>query len=61
MSNDGVSDVSTGAVEGVGRMVNGTGLTLGSIARLGGYGGGRSVGTETRIDKELSKVGVFER
>ena len=31
MGGDGVSDVSAGAGEGVGRMVNGAGLTSGSI------------------------------
>ena len=35
MGGDGVSDVSAGAGEGVGRMVNGVGLTSGSIARSG--------------------------
>ena len=39
MGGDGVSDVSAGVGEGVGRMVNGTGLTSGSIARSGAYGG----------------------
>ena len=34
MGGDGVSDISAGAGEGVGKMVNGTGLTSGSIARL---------------------------
>ena len=47
MGGDGVSDVSAGA-DGVGRMVNGTGLTSGSIARPGACEGGSSVGTETR-------------
>ena len=36
MGGDGVSDIG----EGVGGMVNGTGLTLGSIARSGACGGG---------------------
>ena len=40
MGGDGVSDVSAGPGEGVGGMVNGTGLTLGSIARSGACGGG---------------------
>ena len=35
MGSDGVSDVSAGAGGRVGGMVNGTGLTPGSIARLG--------------------------
>ena len=33
MGSDGVSDVSAGAGEGVGRMVNGAGLASGSNAR----------------------------
>ena len=42
MAGDGVNDVSAGADEGVGRMVNGTGPTSGPIARLGACGGGDS-------------------
>ena len=57
MGGDGVSDVSAGADEGVGRMVNGTGLTVGSIARLGACGGGSSVGAETRVNNELEVAG----
>ena len=34
MGGDGVSDISTRAGEGVGGVVNGAGLTSGSIARL---------------------------
>ena len=34
MSVDGVSDISAGAGEGVGEMVNGAGLTSGWIASL---------------------------
>ena len=41
MGGDGVSDISAGAGEGVGRMVNGAGFTLGSVTRLGAYGGGQ--------------------
>ena len=33
VGDDGVSDISTGASEGVGGMVNGAGLTAGSIVR----------------------------
>ena len=40
MGGGGVSDVSAGAGEVVGGMVNGTGLASGSIARLRAYGGG---------------------
>ena len=38
MGGDGVSDISAGAGEGVGGMVNGAGLTSESIARLGASG-----------------------
>ena len=44
MGGDGVSDISAGAGEGVGGMVNGAGLTSGSIARSGASGGGSTVG-----------------
>ena len=37
-----ISEVSTGAGEGVGGMVNRTSLTSGSIAGLGACGGGNS-------------------
>ena len=50
-----------GAGEGVGGMVNGAGLTLGSIARSRASGGGSTVGAETHVDIELAKVrGFFE-
>ena len=42
MVGDGISDVSVGAGEGVGRMVNGTGLASRSIARSGACWGGDS-------------------
>ena len=58
MGGDGVSDVSAGAGEGVGVMMNGTGLTSGSIARLGACGGGSYVRAETSID-ELAEVRGF--
>ena len=56
MGGDGVSDISAGADEGVGRMVNGADLTSGSIPRLG-----VAVlwGVETRVDNELAKVRGF--
>ena len=41
--------------------MNRTGLTLGSIARLGACGSGSSVGVETRVDNELRRLGVFRR
>ena len=50
---DGVSDISAGAGKGVGGMVNGTGLTSGSIARSG------ACGTETHINNEFVGVGGF--
>ena len=61
MGGDGVSDFSAGAGEGVGGMVNGAGLTLGSIARSGASGGGSAVGTETCVDNELAKVRGFSK
>ena len=39
MGGNGVSDVSAGAGEGVGGVVNGAGLTSGSIARSGSQWG----------------------
>ena len=59
MGGDGVSDISTGAGEGVGGVVNGAGLTLESIARSGASGGGSTVGMETRVINELVKVRGF--
>ena len=53
MGGDGISDISSGAGEGVGGMVNGADLTLGSIARLGANGSGSTVGADTRVDNEL--------
>ena len=43
MGSDGISDISAGTGEGVDRMVNGSGLTSGSIARLGACEGQRLV------------------
>ena len=40
-------------------MVNGAGLTSGSIARSGASRGGSTVGVETRVDNELAKVRGF--
>ena len=59
MSSYGVSDISAGAGEGVCGMLNGTDLTLRSIARLGAYEGGRSVGVDTFIKNEMVEVGGF--
>ena len=42
MGTNGVSEVSAGACERFGRMVNGTGLTSGAIAGFGACGGGDS-------------------
>ena len=61
MGGAGISVFSAGAGEGVCVMVNGTGLTLGSIARSGVCEGGSYVGADTRIDNELAEVGVFGR
>ena len=59
MGGNGVSDISARAGEGVGRVVNGAGLTSGSIARTGASGGGSTMGTETDVDNELAKVRGF--
>ena len=59
MGGNGVSDISARAGEGVGGVVNGAGLTSGSIARLGASGGGSTEGTETGVDNELTKVRGF--
>ena len=62
MGCDGVSDISAGAGEGVGGMVNGAGLTSGSTERLGASAGGSTVGAETCVDNELVEVrGFFGR
>ena len=42
-------------------MVNGAGLTSGSIARSGASGSGSIVGAETRVDNELAKVRGFRK
>ena len=49
MGGDGVSDISAGAGEGVGVMVNGASLTS----------GGSTVGVENCVDNELAKVRGF--
>ena len=54
-----VIDISAGAGEGVDGMVNGAGLTSGSIARSEACWGGGSVGAETRVDNELAEVREF--
>ena len=59
MGCDRVSDVSAGTGEGVGDLVNGTGLTLGSITRSRACGVGLSVGAEICIDNELVEIGGF--
>ena len=40
-------------------MVNGAGLTSGSIARSVACGGGSTVGADTRVNNELAKVRGF--
>ena len=61
MGGDGVSDISAGAGEGVGGMVNGAGLTSESVVRSGASGGGSTVGAETHVDNELVKVRDFRK
>ena len=61
MGDDGVSDISAGAGEGVGWMVNGAGLTSGSIAWSGACGDGSTVGTVTGVYNELAKVRGFSK
>ena len=39
--------------------MNGTGLTLGSVARSGVSGGGRIMGVETRVHNKLAEVRGF--
>ena len=53
MGGDGVSDISAGAGEGVGRMVNGSDLTSGLLQVR------EPVGVETRADNELVEVRGF--
>ena len=55
MGVDVVSDISVGAGEGVGGMVNGAGLISGSIAGSGVS----TVGAETHVNSELAKVRGF--
>ena len=59
MGGDGVSDISAGAGEGVGGMVNEADLTSGSIAKSVASGSGSTVGAETHVDNELAKVRGF--
>ena len=59
MDANGVSDISTRAGEGVDGVVNGAGLTSGSIARSGASGGGSTLGMEAGVDNELAKVRGF--
>ena len=61
MGGNGVSDISTRAGEGVSGVVNGAGLTSGSIARSGASGGGSTVGMVTGVDNELTKVRGFRK
>ena len=53
MGGDGVSDISAGAGEGVGGMVNGEVLTSGL------WQGQEPVGAETHVDNELAEVRGF--
>ena len=61
MGGDGIRDVSAGADEGVGKMVNGTGLTSGSVARSGACGGGSSVRRKLVSNNKLAEVGGFRK
>ena len=58
-----VSEVHTGAGEQVNRRVNGTGLTLGSIARSGTSGDGRIMGAEVEVGEfwKLTEGGLMRR
>ena len=68
MGGDGVNDISAGAGKGVGGMMNGAGLTSGSITRSGASGGFRKVtdvdlvrwswvdGSEERIWKHSLRI-----
>ena len=47
----GVSDISVGAGEGVGRMMNGAGLTSGSITRSGASG----------VSQKVTDVGLVRK
>ena len=57
MGSDEISDVNAGAGEGVGGMMNGTGLISGSIAKSEAGGGGRSGEVEPHINNELVEIG----
>ena len=48
-------------VKGVGGMVNGAGLTSGSIARLGASGGGSTVGMETVSTMSWQRLRGFRK
>ena len=58
---NGVSDVSAGAGEGVGGMVNRTGLTLESIIRSGAYGVAVLWGRRLILTMSWQRLGVFGR
>ena len=55
MGGDRVSDISVGAGEGVGRMVNGVVLHRGLLQ------GQEPVGAETHVDNELAKARGFRK
>ena len=59
MGGDGVSDISAGAGEGVGGMVNGAGLTSGSTARSGASAGGSTVGRRLVLTMSWRRFGGF--
>ena len=56
MGSNGVREVSAGAGERVGRMVNETSLTSGSTTGLEACGGCRPMGAETCVNNDLASV-----
>ena len=61
MGSYGVSEVRAGAGERVGGMVDGTNLTLGSIAGSGACGGGRLMGWRLVSTMSLWRLGGFQK
>ena len=61
MGGDGISDISAGAGEGVGRMVNGAGVTSGSTARSGANWGGSTEGMRLVSTMSWRRLGGFRK
>ena len=61
MGGDGVSGISAGPGEGVDGMVNGAGLTSGSVARSGASGDGSIVGQRLVSTKSWRRLGGFRK